>query len=243
MKILRRFRGKNIKKNKIRKYILYAIGEIVLVVIGILIALQVNTWNEARRDRITEGRLLSNLLDDLKVNDQILRSAENAVAKQIDQTDQILELMKSKPVDSSLAKIDHLLYQGTEVAKVQLQMAGIRSLVNNKIELISNDSLKQLIIDYPIQFDRYIVLENILRGISTDRIRPKIKQHIYLGGLGGLSDNFSSDRKALLSDRTLANDFIDRKWESAEWENNLHDLRIKGQALTNAIEMHIATIK
>jgi len=40
--------------NKPLKYMRYAIGEIVLVVIGILIALQINTWNEGRKDRIVE---------------------------------------------------------------------------------------------------------------------------------------------------------------------------------------------
>jgi hypothetical protein len=39
-----------IKENKVSKYMLYAIGEIVLVVIGILIALQINNWNEGKKN-------------------------------------------------------------------------------------------------------------------------------------------------------------------------------------------------
>ncbi len=50
MKIFRKIRFELLGENKTRKYILYAIGEIVLVVIGILIALQINNWNEARKD-------------------------------------------------------------------------------------------------------------------------------------------------------------------------------------------------
>lgn len=52
------------------KYSRYAIGEIVLVVIGILIALQINNWNEERKERIIEFRYLQNLRTDLK-NDSI----------------------------------------------------------------------------------------------------------------------------------------------------------------------------
>ena len=43
------------------KYLVYAIGEIALVVIGILIALQINNWNEYRKDRIKEKEILVNL--------------------------------------------------------------------------------------------------------------------------------------------------------------------------------------
>jgi len=44
-----------------RKYLLYAIGEIALVVIGILIALQINNWNEARKDKLVQLHLLEEL--------------------------------------------------------------------------------------------------------------------------------------------------------------------------------------
>lgn len=50
MKIFRKIRFELLGENKTRKYILYAIGEIVLVVIGILIALQINNWNQVRKD-------------------------------------------------------------------------------------------------------------------------------------------------------------------------------------------------
>ena len=52
--------------NKALKYARYAFGEIVLVMIGILLALQVNTWNEARKQKKQEVTILNNLLVDLK---------------------------------------------------------------------------------------------------------------------------------------------------------------------------------
>ena len=48
-----------INENKTRKYLKYAIGEILLVVIGILIALSVAEWNNTRHDIETENRLLN----------------------------------------------------------------------------------------------------------------------------------------------------------------------------------------
>lgn len=49
IKFFRKIRQKMIKENRVSKYLLYAIGEIVLVVIGILIAIQINDWNENRK--------------------------------------------------------------------------------------------------------------------------------------------------------------------------------------------------
>ena len=50
---LRKTRQQLLAQNRVSKYLLYAIGEIVLVVIGILIALQINNWNEFKKDRST----------------------------------------------------------------------------------------------------------------------------------------------------------------------------------------------
>jgi hypothetical protein len=50
IKFFRKIRQKMLAENKFRKYLIYAIGEIILVVIGILIALQINNWNEERKD-------------------------------------------------------------------------------------------------------------------------------------------------------------------------------------------------
>ncbi|MEM6517594.1 MAG: DUF6090 family protein, partial [Bacteroidota bacterium] len=48
-------------ENKISKYFKYAIGEIILVVIGILIALQINNWNISKQDAIFERKILFDL--------------------------------------------------------------------------------------------------------------------------------------------------------------------------------------
>ncbi len=54
IKFFRNIRQKSINENKTIKYLKYAIGEIILVVIGILIALQVNNWNEQRKENNLE---------------------------------------------------------------------------------------------------------------------------------------------------------------------------------------------
>ncbi len=66
IKFFRKIRQNLLMENKNRKYFKYAIGEIVLVVIGILIALQINNINENRKAKIKEQAVLINLIQDLK---------------------------------------------------------------------------------------------------------------------------------------------------------------------------------
>jgi hypothetical protein len=64
----RKIRKKMADDNKPMKYLLYAIGEIALVVIGILLAFQVNNWKEGRSQRKTEQLFLTDLLHDLTLD-------------------------------------------------------------------------------------------------------------------------------------------------------------------------------
>ncbi|PIB38165.1 DUF6090 family protein [Maribacter sp. 4G9] len=72
IKFFRKIRQKLLSENKFSKYLIYAIGEIILVVIGILIALQVNNWNENRKNNKVEENYLISLKDEFEFNKQNL---------------------------------------------------------------------------------------------------------------------------------------------------------------------------
>ena len=65
IKFFRRIRQQLLGENRLRRYIIYALGEIFLVVIGILIALQINNWNEENKNRRIEKSYLSALKKEL----------------------------------------------------------------------------------------------------------------------------------------------------------------------------------
>jgi len=78
LRFFRQIRQRLLTDNKFSKYLLYAIGEILLVVIGILIALSINNWNEGRKTRLQDREFLNNLKVELSVdiaalNDRISR--------------------------------------------------------------------------------------------------------------------------------------------------------------------------
>ncbi|HBR54223.1 MAG TPA: hypothetical protein DEA82_11320, partial [Flavobacteriaceae bacterium] len=91
IKFFRHIRQRLIADNRFSKYLLYAIGEIILVVIGILIALQINNWNEERKERFTEQKILKQLQKEYTQN-----------LKQLDEK----ILMRNKMTQASNALLD-----------------------------------------------------------------------------------------------------------------------------------------
>ena len=71
------------EKNKTGKYFKYALGEIALVVIGILIALQINNWNEGRKEKLQEISYLTGIKTDLEVDLARIESGINRYHRKI----------------------------------------------------------------------------------------------------------------------------------------------------------------
>ena len=74
IKFFRKIRQNLLSEGKTGKYLKYAVGEILLVVIGILIALGINNWNESRKQDLEENRILEMLLKDLDMDINLLES-------------------------------------------------------------------------------------------------------------------------------------------------------------------------
>lgn len=72
IKFFRKIRQKLLSENKFSKYLLYAIGEIILVVIGILIALSINSWHKGRIDKKSESKYLTDIKKEIQNNSSIL---------------------------------------------------------------------------------------------------------------------------------------------------------------------------
>jgi len=104
----RKIRKKMADDNRPLKYMRYAVGEIVLVVIGILIALQINTWNEERKDRKIEKTLLINVLKDLQSDIQEFNNVKNFKTSQNEACVRLLEYLidTSKPLEDTIQFIN-----------------------------------------------------------------------------------------------------------------------------------------
>ncbi|MDX1591202.1 MAG: DUF6090 family protein [Balneolaceae bacterium] len=144
----RRIREKLIASGSITKYLLYAIGEILLVVIGILIALQVNNWNEERLRQNEEKTTLENLLADLNSSKIQLESKINSV--EADQ-EAIIKMLNMDPDTESIdnGSIDKIADEVLAPPTFDPDEANIREIINSgKISLISNEILRNSILKW-----------------------------------------------------------------------------------------------
>lgn len=239
-RIFNTIRQRLLKENRFTRYLIYAIGEIVLVVIGILIALQLNGWNQARQAREAECEVLHKLLVDLRANAITFEQEQRKMERQKAHTKNLLDIMGSDPTKEAETALDTLLFQGTETAIVQVQLEYLRSVLNNQMGLITNTDVQERLTRFPAIHDRYKAAEAILRNITTNRLRPRVQEHIYLRGLDPARREFPSDRRALLSDRGIANNLTDRYWEMGAWFKGMKAMREENDRLIESIEAHVS---
>ena len=100
----RKIRQQLLTQNEVSKYLLYAIGEIVLVVIGILIALQVNNWNENRKEEILGDKLKLNLYQELLITLNHSKEVLKSYDYQIQNIDFLLSQGANLSIDSFMQK-------------------------------------------------------------------------------------------------------------------------------------------
>lgn len=156
-------------QNKFSRYLLYAIGEIILVVIGILIALSINNWNEDRKDLIIEQQVLRQLKEEYESN---LTQLEEKIAMReyivssafkgfsyIDNPEKLLR-------DSLISSITLLLVDPTfDPINNDLFSSG-------NIRLIRNERLKQLLTNWSSDVIALQEIEKLYTKTSSEIVTP-----------------------------------------------------------------------
>ena len=161
---LRKIRKSLIESGSARKYLLYAIGEILLVMIGILLALQINNWNEWRKDRSNEREVLEEIRDNIDLNSQRFLQEigeEESVVHSIDIV--LSNLIHQKVYHDSLDF--HFMNAGYWPALV-IKTSGYQALKSQGIELIWSKALRQAIVD--LYEGAYIEIEEIIRNSENN---------------------------------------------------------------------------
>ena len=160
IKFFRKIRQNLLSEGKTTKYFKYAIGEIVLVVIGILIALQINNWNEQKKLKQQEVTSYCKLLEDLTADisniDNTLKSLteRQAVAKRF--LTNLLKIQKDKSVllRDYIPAVRSISFIPTKAAIVDITSSG-------KLENLKNQNLKNAILNFYVEQDNLLT---IIRG-------------------------------------------------------------------------------
>jgi len=212
IKFFRNIRLTLIGEGKTSKYLKYAIGEIILVMIGILLALQVNTWKEQRALRVEERSILEELNDNLVTNIDIL---ESYIAHQKDRQSEIRTVIKQ--IEREVPYSDSMGIHLRNVRKgeyISLLSSAFESLKSVGFNLVQNKKLRSSIIN-SFNYD----YEQNLKSISSiTELNYQSTHEIYVKYL-------SYDDS--INERTIPNDY-DSLLKNKEFYNLL-TYRIAGK--------------
>lgn len=139
IKFFRKIRQQLLTENKFSKYFIYAIGEIILVVIGILIALQINNWNENQKQKDFAKKLLLDIKISLLNNYEQLNFVIGYNEEGITSAKMLQNHLDSNhPYHDSL---DIHFSKAIQYSTPIIRNAGYESLTNYGLNIIQNDSL------------------------------------------------------------------------------------------------------
>ncbi|MBT8395286.1 MAG: hypothetical protein KJN66_10610 [Bacteroidia bacterium] len=162
IKFFRKTRQKMLTENKFRKYLTYAVGEIILVVIGILIALSINNWNENRKNKLAESNYYCRILEDFQITEKLVNESLGGITNRIGISKKIIVDLNKTPNNKSEILNDFLntLRQNVFVPS-NITFEDLTSSGN--LKLITDIQLKNKLIEYNT------FLENTLDLLQENR--------------------------------------------------------------------------
>lgn len=228
IKIFRRIRQQLLSENKFSKYLIYAVGEILLVVIGILIALQVNNWNQSRNDKNLELKILHQLTVDLEDNLEEIKGIYNQAMHRRNIIDSIRSYFnQDRALDSLLIQyFDQItfsdIFNSANTTYKYIQNAGVN--------FISNDSIRKAITEmYEGDFHNITIRQELEGNIRELDLKPYMQSRFRSKNIAVTASGIKLDKEAIypIDYETLKKDF--------EFENIL--LKLKNQILRRTLHL------
>ena len=222
-KFFRNIRQSLLMKDKITKYYKYAFGEIVLVVIGILIALSINNWNEARKNRIEQLILINNIIEDLRLDSIHINKSLSEVGNQKRLVDDL--------ISKSLDKKKKLNYQLIGLLRFSSDFRPI--IQRNHSVSVSNlddEFIRELLQGYFIEEDK--VLDIFLEYV--DIIHNKIRPYLSETGMHNLESLYKyKDNESLHV--PLHPEILEEQLKNIKFQQLLYERRLKTDSFENLL--------
>jgi hypothetical protein len=195
-----------------RKYLAYAVGEILLVMIGILLALQVNNWSHKALERKEEKNILNNLHKEFSANKNILKERYPSWQKCVAAGNELLKQCGREQPALTSFQIDSIFIHTFDYRIYNPPQPILDELLNNgKLTLIKDISLIEKLYEWKLKTSQ---LEDRYRDIvklDSDIIDPYLYEHISYINLDVSLD--VRQERSLLKDKTM-DIFQDLKFEN-----------------------------
>ena len=185
IKFFRHIRRHLLSESKFSKYLIYAIGEIILVVIGILIALQFNNWNESRKENILAKNYYKRLLSDLKAD----KEYANKYISRIDSSLVLYDNYRKSYRKPNLSLAEILKNLGTNdvlTLDLEFKTKTIETLINTGDLQILNPKIIDVITEYNGSKNQI----EILARDNNEDVNDLLKNFADKGGVLLYIENF-----------------------------------------------------
>lgn len=212
IKFFRKIRQKLLSENKFSKYLIYAIGEIILVVIGILIALSINNWNEQNKTDRVENTFLKRLLVDLKKDKVYLESIHSRRESQIRAAKEIVDFSIEPKLDSIIYQLPNMLTISSWQETTSNQNTFLELISSGNLNIIRNDSIK----------DKLLHLD---RSYNTLINKDKVIKEPYVSNLWPAADLINPYNYLVLEPNLNQEFRINERFEPNEIENMIIELK------------------
>ena len=184
IKFFRKIRQNLLSEGKTGKYLKYAVGEIILVVIGILIALQINNWNQSNQNSKQEKQILAQLLEEYESNlnqiDSKIFIRNEILASSI----KLLEYRNKETSSINIDSLDRNISRTITRPTFDPELSVTQDLTNSgKLYLLSNAELRKSISAFPSSLSELREEEIITVNLVEERFYPFLIEHYQIGRL------------------------------------------------------------
>ena len=259
IKFFRHIRKSLLNEGKTSKYFKYAIGEIVLVVIGILIALQINNANENRKEKIIESSYLKRLIIDLEENKMLWKKTLHRKKKQLEAAHTFLNFRFSKNQDTIIKILPYFQNLGTW-KDVNINQVTFNEMVSSgNLNLITNDSIKIKLLNLDKLYKAILNNQEVLKVEHNDRLhqptmkiintsnafvidpnqRNVIKRKLTQEEMGLYFSQFQKDLITLINDKEFINGVVGITYNAQSQFISFEDAIVKVNELISLINKEI----
>jgi len=252
IKFFRKIRQRLLAENRFSRYLIYAIGEIVLVVIGILIALQINNTNEATKLRKQELHYLKNLKTDMQLNIAELDEYIATRNSRIESANKVIEYFEGKPLED----LNDIALHSTNIyiwQKFTQHDNTFQELVNSgNLALISNDSIKNGLLNLQALYNKLKNEEAHFRydaeillyepSYSVLDLNPIVKNFTYQVSNGQAGENVALPRENyenMLKDIKQKNGFVMAVYEFMVMNTQFQQMKEMCQSIIKLIDVEL----
>lgn len=179
-------------------YLKYAIGEIILVVIGILIALQVNNWNQERKDR-KEGELITqNIYEEFINNQELLKESRNLNEDALSANKLLINLVGAERPGLAKYNLDSIFHRSL-MAETYLPTSNSLQdiLQSGRMNLLNNAELKNTILSWKSTLDLFHEYYKLQANWYNNQYMPYMLSVISFKQMAAYSQNSWSGKSKL----------------------------------------------